>query len=129
MRSLHRVAGVILVFVFLGTGVYMRRSFPRIYAGNETAHMMFRANHIYLLFAALINLVLGANLAPHTAGWRRTIQVAGSALVLLMAALLVVAFFVEPVRGSFDRPMTYYGVILLAVGVAVHFVSAIGEKS
>lgn len=46
----------------------MRASFPDLYAGNEAVRYMYRANHIYLLFASVLNLVMGAHLCVTDGG-------------------------------------------------------------
>lgn len=108
--------------------MYMRRHFPGIYAGNEAARMMFRANHIYLLLAAVANLGIGAYVVAHPRGWRRFVQIAASGLVVLGTTLLAAAFFWEPVTASFARVWTFRGVVLLLAGTVGHLASVLVES-
>jgi hypothetical protein len=57
MRKLHLIVGLAGVAVFLATGLYMHARFPALYGGNEALRFMYRANHVYLLLASLINVL------------------------------------------------------------------------
>ena len=128
MRFLHLVVGGIVFVVFLSTGGYMQNRFPGIYHGNEAIRMMFRANHIYILLAALLNLGMGCYLVARAAGWRRRLQWLGSLLILVCTGLLVAAFYQEPMRGSFERPLTVAGIFFLFVGTTLHLISSLPPR-
>lgn len=117
MRSVHFLVGVLGVLVFLGTGVYMRSGFPELYAGNEALRFMYRASHVYLLFASLVNIVLGVYLVTPRRGWRAVLSRIGSALTVLSPILLCYAFFAEVPTASPERTLTALGVIFSALGV------------
>ena len=61
MRRLHLVAGLVALAVFLATGVYMKMHVHNL--DTERA-CSCRSSHIHLLFAALLNLVLGLHDEP-----------------------------------------------------------------
>src|ERR1700722_8560881 len=103
MRRLHLVAGVGAVVVFLITGQLMLHHTPPLATLGDSARLMFRSRHLYILSAALVNLMLGLYLERHGWGWRRVVQTAGSAALLASPVLLVVAFAVEPGRGFQDE--------------------------
>jgi hypothetical protein len=123
MRKLHLTLGAVLFVVFLVTGRYMRTHFPAAFAGNEAIRYLYRANHVYILMAALLNLALGAHLAA-AAGVRRYLQAAGSVLLLVSAVLLVVAFYREPPLSSPHRPLTGYGMYTALAGTFAHTFAA-----
>ena len=123
MRRAHLLVGVFGVLVFLGTGLYMRSGFPGLYVGNEALRYMYRANHIYLLLASLVNMVLGIYLAAPEAGWRALLSRIGSVLVVLSPALLCYAFFAEVPKASPERVFTALGVFALAAGVVAQLPS------
>ena len=56
LRALHLGVGLAGVVVFLGTGIYLRMVFPELYATNEALRYVYRANHVYVLFASLIKI-------------------------------------------------------------------------
>lgn len=124
LKRLHRWTGIVAVVVFLGTGLYMRWQFPGLYAGNETIRHLYRANHIYLLMAGLLNVGLGLYFAAQAAGWRRTAQRVGSALLLAAPAILLAAFFFEPPHATPERPITAAGLFAALIGMGCHFIAA-----
>ena len=117
MRTAHLLVGVLGVLVFLVTGLYMQSNFPALYAGNETLRYMYRANHVYLLLASLVNIALGVYLVAPGTGWKARLSRVGSGLVLLAPLVLCYAFFVEVPKASPERIFTALGVVLVALGV------------
>ena len=124
LGPLHRRLGGATIVVFLLTGVFLRLGFPRLYGDNETVRFLYRANHIYILFAGLVNLALGLQLHSADGGWRRSLQIAGSAALLTAAPLLVAAFFRDPPGGNAERLLTSVGVALVLAGVLLHLPGA-----
>ena len=121
VRSLHLVFGVGGVLAFLGTGAYMATHFPAAYEGGEPIRYLYRANHIYLLLASLVNLAIGMYRGSTRPGWRGVAGIAGSALVLAAPLILLYAFFVEPPRGVPERPATFIGALLTLAGVLLQW--------
>lgn len=128
MRKLHLIVGLAGVAVFLGTGVYMRTHFPALYADNEALRYIYRANHVYLLLASLVNVALGAYLTRAATGWRASLATAGSVLALLSPVLLSYAFFAEAPHASPVRIVTLLGVAAVALGVVAQVPSGGGSK-
>jgi hypothetical protein len=122
LRAFHLWLGWGTFAIFLGTGVYMAREFPEAYRSREAIRYLFRANHVYILFAALLNLTLGSR--PIETGERSKLQTAASALVAAAVPLLVAAFFVEPPTGSPARPLTLFGIVSAALGTGLHGLAA-----
>ena len=128
MRRTHLILGLLGVVAFLGSGLYMHYQYqhfavPEAYGSNEALRFMFRANHIYLLMASLVNLTIAVYFRAPTHAYVRWIGRIGSALVLVSPILLGVAFFVEVPDATPDRTLTRYGVIVLAAGVLAHLPS------
>ncbi len=124
LKRIHRWTGVVTVVVFLLTGAYLRWRFPGLYEGNESIRYLFRANHIYILLAGLINVGLGIYFEAHPAGWRRTLQRIGSALLLAAPVILLAAFFLEPPQAVPERPLTSAGLFASLIGMGLHFIAA-----
>ena len=116
-RSLHLLVGIGGVLAFLGTGAWMATHFPAAYSGGETIRYMYRANHVYLLLASLVNLGIGMYRGISRPGWRGNLALAGSVLVLAAPFVLLYAFFVEPAHGVPERPGTLIGAVMLLAGV------------
>jgi hypothetical protein len=123
MRKLHLTVGVITVVAFLITGQYMGHHTPPMVTLGDSARLMFRSRHIYILAAGLVNLMLGIYLQRQARGWRRAVQAAGSALLIVSPALLVLAFTVEPARGLREEMhSSAAGLFTLFLGGMAHLV-------
>jgi len=126
LRRAHLIVGLLGVVAFVLTGQVMARHVPNIQALSSEVRMMYVSRHIYLLGAALVNLVLGLYLQVQPAGWRRRLQQSGSLLILLSPTSLLLAFVAEPARGMAGRSwLSFFGLIALFAGVMMHFVSSL----
>ena len=97
---------------------------PPLGSLGGSARLMYRSRHIYILAAGLVNLMLGLYMRPRE-GWRRGLQIAGSGLLLLSPALLILAFFTEPQAGfQPEMPWSAAGLYVLLAGCVVHVLSA-----
>lgn len=123
MRRLHLAVGLIALAAFLASGFYMRLGPDRVPSLDDATRLLFRSSHIYLLFAALLNVVLGLYSEPAPGGWRLWIRRAGSLLVLAAPVLLGMAFLREPWLTGLDRPYARPAVVGSFVGVLCHLVS------
>src|SRR5262249_60781011 len=103
MRRLHLVVGLVGLLAFLASGQYMDLGYDHLRRLDDTRRMLFRSTHIYLLFAALLNLALGLYLVAAPAARRRRLGYARSALVVVAPALLGGAVFVEAPPGTPPR--------------------------
>jgi hypothetical protein len=118
LRLFHLWLGWGTFGIFLGTGLYMAREFPEAYRDQDAVRYLFRANHVYILFAALLNLTLGFR--PIDAGERGKLRTVASVLVAAAVPLLVSAFFLEPPSASPERPLTLFGIVSAALGTGLH---------
>jgi hypothetical protein len=125
MKRLHLLVGAFVLVAFLLTGQYMDYLDVRSGALGETARAMFRSRHIYLLMAGLVNLGVGSYFAYRGRGWRRGLQLVGSALVLVAPALMLAAFFTEPGVPGLQRHFTLPAVVILSVGTLLHALSGL----
>ena len=128
MKLLHLLVGASAVFVFLLTGQYMDYLDVRSGALGETARVMYRSRHIYLLLAGLVNLGLGSYYSYGARGRRKALQVLGSAMVLLAPALLLAAFFTEPGAPGLKRHFTLPAIVMLSVGTMLHALSGLRSR-
>lgn len=129
MRRTHLIVGVLAVIAFVITGQVMARLTPNIHTLSGEVQMMYVSRHIYLLGAALVNLVLGLYLQAQPLGWRRVLQQIGSVLILLSAVSLLMAFVAEPALGMAGRSWrSFFGLIALFAGVMTHTVASFAPK-
>jgi hypothetical protein len=124
----HLAIGVIVLAAFVVSGLYLRYKAPSIYLGDEVSHMMFRANHIYILMAGLVSISIGRYVTPVESKFGKTMQSIGLGLILAASGVLVYAFTLEPALGSMQRDRTTIGVVMLAAGTVLHVLSGFGGK-
>ncbi len=117
MARLHRLAGLGFVLLFLATGVWLRFRGQAVIDQDDAIRFSLRANHVYILFAGLVNIAVGLNPPDPAVPWRRRLQLVGSALLLMAPLLLLVAFIVEGPQARVHRPLTTIGVILMFLAV------------
>jgi hypothetical protein len=86
---------------------------------------MYRSRHIYLLLAGLVNLGVGAYFGYRERGWRRGLQLVGSALAVAAPMLMLAAFFAEPGAPGLQRHFTLPAVVILSAGTLLHALSGI----
>jgi len=105
----------------------MKHHHPRMEELSAEVRMMYVSRHIYLLGAALVNVVLGLYLQVHPRGWRRLLQQIGSVVILLSPLSLLISFFAEPAFGLAGRSWrSYFGLIGFFAGVMTHIVASAG---
>jgi len=126
MRRFHQVFGWSLFIFFLLTGEYMARYHNRLHGLPDGVRMLYRSRHIYILFAALMSIVLGLYFSWGPPGWRSKLQAAGSIVMVAATGLLILAFFRDPDVGP-DQTIAYFGIIPLALGVLLHVIG--GSKA
>ena len=90
--------------------------------------MLYRSRHIYLLLSGLLNLIMGTYFVPRPQGWRRTLQMVGSALIVLAPGLLLAGFFSEPRRGPSETKIAAFGIFAVALGTLLHVLSGPGRN-
>ena len=121
MKRTHFILGIVVVVVFLLTGQYMEyvhnRELP------DGARVLYRSRHIYILLNALINISLGLYVQFFANGWRRTLQLIGSVLVIIAPLFLLAGFFYEPPRGASETKIAPYGIFATAIGMLLHLIS------
>ena len=121
MKRAHFILGITLVIVFLLTGQYMEyvhnRELP------DGMRILYRSRHIYILSNALINISLGLYVGYFTRGWRRSLQVIGSVLIMIGPIFLLAGFFYEPPRGVEQTTIAPYGIFATAIGMLLHLIS------
>lgn len=120
LRRLHLAWGALGIVAFLLTGQYMDRVHNHLIGQPDGVRMLFRSAHIYLLLAALMNLLLGIYGRPTQAHWARVTQTLGSLAVLAGPPLFLAAFAWEPWLAGLDRPWARPGIFLALAGGLLH---------
>ncbi len=127
MKRLHKIVGMAVIVVFLLTGQFMDFQQPAVRMMDDGARMMFRSRHIYILLAGLVNLGIGIYFSYQRERWRKTLQVSGSALIIIAPFLLLAAFFYEPWLAGLQRTFTLPAIVALFTGALLHLFSSVRQ--
>ena len=120
MRRLHLVVGTLALFGFVLSGQYMDRVHAHLAGMPDGPRLLYRSAHIYLLFAALLNLLLGAYLRLAPQRGARLLQQVASLTLLVLPALFAGAFFREPALEGLERPWARPAIYLSLAAVLAH---------
>jgi hypothetical protein len=82
--------------------------------------MIYRSAHIYLLFASLLNLLLGGYHRPAAQRNGRILQGLASAGILVLPAMFLMAFFKEAAIPDLIRPYSRPAIYLSLFAVPLH---------
>ncbi len=129
IKLLHNLTGVISFIIFIASGVYMLTRFPGIDESNEVIKYLYKANHIYLLLASMLNMILGGYFLLNYKQIDKIFQIIGSALIVLATLMLDFAFFHEPGNLAGGRPITASAIVMIFFGVTFHWLSRVGKGS
>ncbi len=123
LRKLHVLAGIAFLMLFVVTGQMMGFNDPPVPALPLAERMIFRSRHLYLLFIALINLLVALRYVLPEAGGRRRAALAGSLLTLLAGPLFALAYFVEAEAGSGPGWFSSLGAYATLAGVLLYSIT------
>lgn len=119
--TLHLVVGWLTVAAFLATGIFMRLGYPGVAPPDLAHRVFFRSHHLYLLAAALVNLLAGARLRiARGPASRLRLAFAASTLLLTSPPLMLLGFATEHLTPALRGEATSYGWFTLAAGVMLH---------
>lgn len=114
---------------FLLTGQYMDKQLDHLRGQPDDIRLLFRSGHIYLLFSALANALLGLYLVPRSAAWRKALQTLGSLALLAGPPLLLIGFSCEPWLTGLDRPWARPAIYLALGGTIFHLAAGIAARN
>ena len=129
MKRFHAGFGLVVVIVFLLTGQYMDKYLHHLRGMPDGPRMLFRTRHIFILFAGLLHIGIGAYFNFQTTQTRRVMQLIGSALIVIATLLFVVAFFYEPKLTNLKTPLSHWGMYSIFAGTFLHLLSGVDVKS
>ena len=130
MKWFHLIFGLTVFVVFVTTGHYMRVDFPDKDIIPQDLRLLMRSRHIYILFSALIHLMLGVYLQIQPQTWRRSLQYFGSFLLTVSSGLLLWGFIYETYYTQHFSALSYYGIFASLGGVGFHLIGGmIWKKS
>lgn len=120
MSWFHLIFGLVMFVVFVTTGKFMRWDFPDKDAIPPELRLLMRSRHIYILFSALIHLVLGVYLRMSADMRIKLLQYTGSGLLVVSSVLLVWAFVSETYSLQHFSDISRNGIYVSLAGVVMH---------
>ena len=123
MRRFHLILGLLLFIVFVVTGRFMRADFPDKEIIDQELRILMRSRHIYILFAALMNILIGLYFQALPRRPQKIVQYLGSAVLSLSALLLIWAFVQETYTFHHFSDLSRYGIYGSLAGVVLHFLA------
>lgn len=128
-KRVHLLVGIAGLTAFVLTGQYMDRWLSHLDGMADGPRALYRSAHIYILFSALLNLLLGTYVMPVRGRFVRGLQYLGSALLLATPVLLLYGFIVETPQGAIERPMIREGIYWALGGVLMHGLAAVCDRA
>jgi len=107
----------------------MRASFPDKDIIPQDFRLLMRSRHIYILFCAFVHLMLGLYLQRGTDRLRKTLQDAGSVVLLFSGVMLTWAFITETYTLGHFSDLSRTGIYMSLAGVALHLISALPGRA
>jgi len=128
LRIAHLAVSILGLMAFILSGLYMHRFLGHLKNMPDGPRLLYRSAHIYLLWASLPNLLLGANFHVAAGRYMRQLQLAAS--IMLMAAPLLIAFsfFNESQSPVLFRPVARTGIYLALAGCLVHAFASLAAR-
>jgi len=119
MSRVHGLIGWSTLLIFLLTGAYLRWIFPEAYADDPSTRYLFRANHVYILFSSLLNILSARTLSRTPFRPALSIMNVGSALLVLCPFFFLAAFIIETSPATPERPLTVVGAFSALIGIVL----------
>lgn len=113
---LHLIVGLVSIIGFVISGKYLSSNEALVNSDEVSLHALYRANHIYILFASIVNLILGFSIAKYNNPRFIYFLYLGSFALVLSTIILGIAFYIEPAQNSLDRPITANSLFLFLGG-------------
>jgi hypothetical protein len=118
LKRIHFYFGIFTILHFVVSGYEMKMNVFSIESTDIATRMMFRANHIYILFSGLIHLLVSYTLREEHR--LNTLQIIVSLILVVSVTGINLSFYVDPITHSFPRKLTGYSVQSCLLGTALH---------
>jgi hypothetical protein len=120
LKKGNLIVGAIGLIIFVLTGQYMHWHFNHLEGMADGPRLMYRTAHIYILWAALLNLVLGLYVQPAENKIRGRMQQVGSLAIMICALFVTISFFTDSQNVTFWRGWARIGIYFALAGSILH---------
>lgn len=129
IKYLHLIIGIIAFIAFITTGRFMRWDFPDKEIIPPELRILMRSRHIYILFSALLHLLLGVYLQISPKNWRKSLQILGSVLLIAASGFLIWGFVHETYFAKTFSDISRFGIYFSLAGVGFHLIGGLFAKN
>lgn len=125
VKKIHFYLGLAVITHFVITGLLLRINYFEIDQQDTLVRMMLRANHIYILFSGLVNLLISYSFRESSI---KRLQIVASSILLLATIGINVSFYIDPINhldianGVMQRKLTGYSVQAFLIGTGLYLV-------
>jgi hypothetical protein len=125
IKKIHFYLGLTVITHFAITGILLRINYFSITPQDTLVRMMLRANHIYILFSGLVNLLISYSL--HESKIQK-LHIAASFILLISTIGINLSFYIDPIHhldianGVMHRKLTGYSVQAFLIGTVLYLV-------
>lgn len=124
LKTIHLATGIAGIVIFVVTGQYMSIVLQGLAGMADGPRLLYRTSHLYLMWSALLNLVVGYYFVSATTIGARALQAIASALLLLGPPLILLGFFIESPANNIERPFCGWANYFGLAGALLHVVSS-----
>ncbi|HTE42667.1 MAG TPA: hypothetical protein VK629_17735, partial [Steroidobacteraceae bacterium] len=103
LKSIHLLAGIAGLVIFVLTGQYMSIVLRGLAELPDGPRLLYRTSHLYLMWSALLNLVVGFYFVSAAQRGPRIVQTVASVALLAGLPLILIGFFVESPANNLSR--------------------------
>jgi hypothetical protein len=127
LRKLHLVVGLAGVLAFVLSGQYMPWALE-VRLMDAAPRTYTRGTHIFLMYASVLNVVLGCFLIRAKKRVPRILQAIASWAILVGPFLLVGSFLGEPFHADLERPLSRVANLLAFGGTFLYFLAYLADR-
>lgn len=127
-QKTYLLFGLALLLVFVGSGQFLKKSVVPQFFHQPEIRMMARASHIYILFQALLILLMSQITPPCQPGLLRFLFNFGRVILLAAIFPFLYSFLNEHTGDIHNRTFALIGCVLSLVGVLLICVKAFEKK-
>jgi hypothetical protein len=120
LKPIHLLVGVFGIVIFVLTGQYMGIFLRGLNEMPDGPRLLYRSSHLYLMWASLVNLLVGMYFGLAVSRSSRITQYVASVLLLSGPPLILAGFFIESPGNNLDRPFCTWANYFALAGVVLH---------
>ena len=119
MRKYNLYFGLILFVIFIISGYYLKEYFKPQNINNLTLRMEIRANHIYIIFISLLNIISYKSELSQGKNWTIYLEYAFRMLLMFSGLVAIYSFLFDHNGDLIGRKSTLLSVVLSLSSIVI----------